>query len=101
MPSVQRAHEALQDTDVVVLTISLDGTGEKAVKPFLTEHGYTVPTLVDPHMEVARQFGVRAVPTTVVVNRAGAVVARGMGAVDFESAAFVQYVRALEAQPRG
>ncbi len=98
---MQRVHQTWQDTDVVVLAISLDGTGEKAVKPFLAEHGYTMPTLVDPRMEVARQFEVRMVPTTVVVNRAGAIVARGMGPFDFESAAFAQYVRALVAEPRG
>ena len=101
MPSVQRAHEALKDTDVVVLAISIDGTGAKAVQPFLTKHGYTMLTMVDPRMEVARRFGVRAVPTTVVVNRAGAIVARGMGMVEFDSPAFAQYLRALVAQPRG
>jgi hypothetical protein len=96
MPSVQRAHEALKDTtDVVVLTIALDGTGERAVKPFLAEHGYTVPALVDPRMEVARAFGARAVPTTMVVNRAGAIVAQGMGAFDMDSPEFMQYVGSL------
>jgi peroxiredoxin len=55
---MQRAHEALKDRDVVVLTISIDGTGERAVRPFLAELGYTIPALVDPRMEVARAFGV-------------------------------------------
>src|ERR671931_144070 len=95
MPSVQRAHEAWKDTDVMVLTIALDGTGEKAVQPFLAAHGYTVPALVDPRMEVARAFGVRAVPTTIVVNRAGAIVARGMGAFEVDSPDFIQYVERL------
>jgi peroxiredoxin len=101
MPSVQRAHEALKDKDAVVLTISLDGTGERAVKPFLVAHGYTVPALVDPRMEVARAFGVRAVPATIVVDRAGAIVARGMGAFDMASPEFLQYVGSLLGQPRG
>jgi peroxiredoxin len=101
MPSVQRAHEAWKDTDVMVLTISLDGTGERAVKPFLAAHGYTVPALVDPRMEVARAFGARLVPTTMVVNRAGQIVARGMGAFDLASPEFHQYVGSLLGQPRG
>ena len=98
---MQRVHEAWHNRDVIVLAISLDGAGERAVKPFLAEHGYTMPTLVDPRLEVARQFGVRMVPTTVVVNRAGTIVARGMGPFDLESAAFAEYIRALVAQPHG
>ena len=101
MPSVQRAHETLKDHDAVVLTISLDGSGERAVKPFLAEHGYTVPALVDPRMEVARAFGVRGVPTTIVVNRAGAIVARGMGAFEVDHPEFLQYVERLLAEARG
>ena len=34
MPSVQRVHEAFKDKDVVVLAISVDGGGEKAVAIF-------------------------------------------------------------------
>ena len=88
MPSVQRVHEAFRDKDVVVLAISVDG-------------GYTFMTPVDVRMDIARKFGVRRVPTTYVINRQGAIVAHGFGPVDFDSPAFVQYIQALAAQPRG
>jgi len=101
MPSVQRVHEAFKDKDVVVLAISVDGGGEKAVKTFMTKRGYTFTTPVDVGMEIARKFGVRGVPTTYVINRQGAIVAHGFGPVDFDSPAFVQYIQALAAQPRG
>jgi peroxiredoxin len=100
MPSVQRAHEALRNRDVVVLTISIDGTGERAVKPFLAAHGYTIPALVDPRMDVARALGVRAVPTTIVVNRAGMIVARGTGPFEVDKPEFIQYVESLLGRPR-
>ncbi len=101
MPSVQRVHETFKDKDVVVLAISVDGGGEKAVKSFMTKRGYTFTTPVDVGMEIARKFGVRGVPTTYVINRQGAIVAHGFGPVDFDSPAFVQYIQALAAQPRG
>jgi peroxiredoxin len=101
MPSVQRVHETFKDKDVMVLAISVDGGGEKAVKAFVAKHGYTFMTPVDVRMEVAREFGVRGVPTTYVINRQGAIVAHGFGPVDFDSAVFVQYIQALAAQPRG
>jgi peroxiredoxin len=97
---VQRVAETLKDQDVVVLPISVDGSGENAVKPYMTKHGFTFPTLIDQRMEVARQFGVRGTPTTVVVNRKGEIVARGLGPFDLESPEFAQYLQQLLAQPR-
>ena len=95
MPSVQRAHDTLRKNGIAVLTVSLDGTGEKAVKPFMAKHGYTVPTLVDQQMEVARAFGVRGVPSTVVVDRQGVIVARGFGPLDINATEFRQYAQRL------
>jgi peroxiredoxin len=89
-----------KDKDVVILAISIDGAGEKAVKPYMEKHGYTFETLLDQRMDVARQFGVRGTPTTVVVNRQGEIVARGLGPFDLESPAFTHYLDQLVAQPR-
>jgi peroxiredoxin len=97
---VQRVIETLKDKDVVMLPISIDGSGEKAVKPHMEKHGHTFDTLLDQRMEVARQFGVRGTPTTVVVNRQGEIVARGLGPFDLESPEFRQYLEQLLAQPR-
>ena len=96
---MQRVTETLQGKDVVILPISIDGSGENAVKPYMEKHGYTFDTLLDQRMEVARQFGVRGTPTTVVVNRQGDIVARGLGPFDLESPEFTQYLEKLLAQP--
>ncbi len=98
---MQRVTDAMKDQDVVILPISIDGRGESAVKPYMTKNGFTFPTLIDQRMEVARQFGVRGTPTTVVVNRAGKIIARGLGPFDLESPEFRQYLRTLLAQPPG
>jgi hypothetical protein len=97
---VQRVIAALKDTDVIMLPISIDSSGEKAVKPHLEKHGHTFDTLLDQRMDVARQFGVRGTPTTVVVNRQGEIVARGLGPFDLESPEFQQYLEQLLSQPR-
>ena len=97
---MQRVIEAFKDTDVVILPISIDGSGEKAVKPHMEKHGHTFDTLLDQRMDVARQFGVRGTPTTVVVDRQGQIVARGLGPFDLEAPAFNQYLEQLLAQPR-
>ena len=101
MPSVQRVHEAFTGKDVMVVAISIDGGGEKAVKSFMAKRGYTFTTPVDMRMDIARKFGVRGVPTTYIINRQGTIVAHGFGPIDFDSPTFVQYIQALAAQPRG
>ena len=98
---MQRVHETVKDKDVVVLAISIDGSGLSAVKSYMTKHGYTMPTLLDSGMEIARKFGVRGVPTTYVVNRQGMIVASGFGPVDFDRPEFREYIQTLVAQPQG
>ena len=99
MPSVQRAHDEYRKSGVAVLAVSVDGEGAKAVKPFITEHKYTLPTPLDPDMNVARAVGVRVVPWTVIFDRSGTVVAGGYGPIDLSSPAFRAYVKALAAVP--
>jgi peroxiredoxin len=98
---VQRVTDTLKDKDVVLLPVSIDGPGDKAVKPYMEKHGYTFNTLIDQRMEVARQFGVRGTPTTVVVNRRGEIVARALGPFDLETPEFAHYLEQLLAQPGG
>lgn len=95
MPSVQRAHNELKKDGIHVITISIDGTGEAAVKPVFAKGGYTMPALLDQNMEVARGFGVRGVPSTVIVDSKGMINARGLGHVDFDGRVLRNYARNL------
>ena len=95
MPSVQRVHETFKDQDAVMLSISIDGGGKPTVKRYVDKHGFTMPVLVDADMKIARQFGARGVPTTVIVDRQGKMVASGYGRIDFDGPAFRDYIRAL------
>lgn len=98
MPSVQRAHNELKKDGINVITISVDAGGESAIRPVFATGGYTLPALIDPDMNVARGFGVRAVPYTVVVDSGGRITARGYGHVDFDGPVLRKYVRSLVKQ---
>ena len=101
MPSVQRAQQEYQKSGSVMLAVSIDGQGGRAVRPFLAEHKYTLSAALDPEMQVARAVGVRVAPWTVIVDRRGAVVAGGYGPIDLLSREFRDYVKALAARPPG
>jgi thiol-disulfide isomerase/thioredoxin len=78
LPSLANLQTRFVD-DVVVYFVALDGRGEKDVKPFIEKTGFRLPTLLDPHMSVAREHGVRSIPETVIVDRQGVMVARAVG----------------------
>lgn len=92
---MQRAHNELKKDGINVITISIDGTGEAAVKPVFAKGGYTMPALLDQDMSVARGFGVRGVPSTVIVDNKGMINARGLGHVDFDGKVLRDYARNL------
>ena len=95
MPAVQRAQDELKKDGINVITISIDGTGASAVRPVFDKGGYKLPALLDQNMDVARNFGVRGVPYTVIVDNKGMINARGLGHVDFDGPVLRNYVRAL------
>ena len=92
---MQRAHNELKKDGIQVITISIDGTGEAAVKPIFAKGGYTMPALLDQDMNVARGFGVRGVPSTIIVDNKGMINARGLGHVDFDGQVLRNYARSL------
>jgi peroxiredoxin len=94
MPSVQRAHNELKKDGIQVITVSIDGVGE-AARPVFARGGYTMPALIDANMAVARDFGVRGVPSTVVIDAKGMIRARTMGHVDFDGAELRNYARSI------
>lgn len=72
LPAVQRVHEEWADSgDVQVLGLSIDRAGAAVVQAHGQEKGLTFPlAMADPSLRQAFG-GVRAVPTTIVVDRSG------------------------------
>ena len=92
LKSLQNLQAKFPD-DLVVYFVAMDGRGEKDVKPYLAKHGHKIRTLLDPRMAVARQYGIRWLPVTVVRDRKGVIVGRAIGAREWdgkEALAFIQ-----------
>ena len=95
MPSVQRAYRDFQKQRVRIVAISIDAGGAKDVKPFLAEHHYTMPVLLDSKMEVFLKYGLRGTPGTFIADRQGTLLASSFGPVDFDRPEFRKYILAL------
>jgi thiol-disulfide isomerase/thioredoxin len=86
MPSLARLAPRLAAHRVVVLPISLDQGGAKAVRGFFTGHHIAgLPVLLDPDGAVSGALGVQGVPTTFLISPAGMIVARAVGPRDWSA----------------
>lgn len=80
MPSLDRLEAALGGADFAVLPVSSDRGGLKLVEPFYTKIGLKhLPIYLDQDMKFTRGSGVRALPTTLIIDRAGREVGRMEG----------------------
>jgi peroxiredoxin len=78
MPSLERLYREHRDAGFVLVAVSVDAD-PKVVGPYLKEHKLTFPVALDPRMAVAETYGVRALPSTFVVDREGRMVALALG----------------------
>ena len=86
MPSLQTLSKALAPKDIAVLPLSSDRGGADAVRAWYNTHGITaLPVLLDPRGALARAFSARGIPTSVIINTSGKIVARLEGAADWST----------------
>lgn len=56
-----------------VVTIAMQSGDRRAVRAYLQRHQLRMPVLADPNGSLARRYGVRAVPTSFVLDRHGVI----------------------------
>jgi thiol-disulfide isomerase/thioredoxin len=64
---------------LVVVGVSLDEQGPAVVKSFITQFGMNYPVVMGDAKIVQDFGGIRAIPTTFIIDRSGKIVARHIG----------------------
>lgn len=77
MPIIQKLHDEYADKGVAVYGVNNEEP--TLVREFLTENGYSFPTLRDPRSAAFMLYEATGIPTTVVVGREGTIVAYLVG----------------------
>ncbi|MGH7265033.1 MAG: TlpA family protein disulfide reductase [Candidatus Rokuibacteriota bacterium] len=94
MPSMERLYRRYKDRRFTILALSVD-RNVAAIPGFVERFSLTFPIGLDPESAVATVYRVRALPTTVVIDRVGQVVAGAAGARDWDSPAAHAVVETL------
>lgn len=80
MPAMQKLQREFKEQGLVILTINYKEDADTA-RAFLEENNYSFMTLLDVDGLVAKQvYQTRSLPTTVVINKEGKIVAYDRGA---------------------
>lgn len=78
MPAMERLWRAQKDAGLVMLAVTVD-VDPKLVSPFLGKLGLTFAVGLDTKMELAQIYGVRALPSSFLIDREGRLAAVAIG----------------------
>jgi thiol-disulfide isomerase/thioredoxin len=96
MPALDRAQAILTREGIEVLPLSSDRGGRAQVEPFYARTGLRhLGIWLDPRGAAGRALGVRGLPTTLILDRAGLEVARLEGEAEWDNPAMLAAIRRL------
>lgn len=84
MPSMQRLYNELNKDGFEIIAVDLM-EDKKVVKKFLDQNKLTFPVLLDKNGQVGTLYGVRSIPTTYLIDKNGYIIARQVGAREWDT----------------
>lgn len=83
MPALREAHEALKDSNSKILAINITASDKlEDVKTLVESEGIDYPVLLDEKGDVSTQYGIRSIPTVVIINKDGVVAEHHVGSYE-------------------
>jgi thiol-disulfide isomerase/thioredoxin len=84
MPSMQRMYDELKSEGLEIVAVDLQET-ERQVKSFVEEFDLSFPVLLDKSGIVGATYAIRSIPTTYLIDRGGSILARAIGAREWDA----------------
>ena len=97
MPSMEALYQRFKDNGLEIAAINLGETGPM-VSAFMNEYNLSFPAVLDLRSGIGSMYGVRAIPTTFIIDRRGLIVARLVGSIDWYTPGVIAAFEALLAQ---
>ena len=92
MPDIQKLYERSPRDGkdaVIVLGVAAPKLGgekdEAGIKAFMDKNGYAYPVLMDKKGKLFEAYGIRAIPTTYLIDRNGNIIGSVQGALSAEN----------------
>ena len=98
MPSMENLHRKFKEKDLAVVAVSVQDS-VTAVKQFFKRNQLTFTALLDSAGKTVPGFGIRAIPTTFLLDKSGRIFGRIMGPREWDSRESVAMFQHLLAEP--
>ena len=95
MLSMEALYQKFKERGFVFLTISVDYEEKKKVKEFIDKHHYTFPVLIDSKGFTLDFYGVKGIPTTLLIDKKGRMVGRAIGPKDWKHPEIISILNQL------
>lgn len=99
MGSLEKLYQTFKGQPFVVVAVSLDEEGWKAVDAFTQKIPVTFPILLDKDFKIADLYGTYRVPETYLIDQKGRMVEKILGPQEWTVPAFVEKIKLLIAKP--
>ena len=99
MPSMELLWQVFQNDNFVILAVNLR-EGRDKISSFVQTNGYTFPVLLDSQGKIATTYGVRAIPTTFLIDTQGKMVGKALGARAWASEEALNLIKYLLAKKK-
>lgn len=84
---MERLYQRYKGRAFTIVAISIDHGASEGVARFVNRLGVTFPIGLDPKLEVASRYTVRALPSSFLIDQSGRTVAAALGPRDWDAAA--------------
>jgi thiol-disulfide isomerase/thioredoxin len=95
MGSIQQLYSKIDNKKIAFIMLSVDKQGQESkVSKYITDKQFTFPVFM-PHEYLPEQLQVPSIPTTLIIGKDGKVVSKKVGATNFDTPQFKDFLEGL------
>jgi peroxiredoxin len=95
MPSMERAWQIIKDKGIVILAVNV-GEDADTIFEFTGQYPVTFPLPMDINGEVIKQYPIRGLPTTYIIDPAGRATHRAVGSREWDDPVLLQQLEEMK-----
>jgi thiol-disulfide isomerase/thioredoxin len=84
MPSMEVLYQRFKDRGLEILAVNI-GEESAAVQSFIRTNRFTYPVPLDRNSRISTLYGVRAIPTSYIIDREGMIIASLVGSIHWDN----------------
>ena len=93
MPSLDKLSQDNNFNNIKVLTINMEPPNKERTKKFFTDLNIkNLSIFFDKNLNFVKEFKLRGIPTTILINKKGQEFSRIIGSIDFEDKNFLKWL---------